>query len=143
MVECPAVRGTCWYVAECPAVDCTKAAFKRAQVKSIKSAPECRERLRTHLQNSCLHMHMSQAAINSLVGSAEIHAYPFEDSQEDVDVDYLPARNPKRARSSDGRSDDEGQIMEPGERRDKKHFDGGASLLHMGITVFGERKGVN
>ena len=32
------------------------------------------------------------------------------------------------------------QVMEPGERRDKKHFDGGASLLHMGITIFGERK---
>ena len=103
MVECPAVRGTCWYVAECPAVDCTKAAFKRAQVKSIKSAQECRERLRTHLQNSCLHRNVSQAAINILVGSAEIHAYPFE-SDEDVD---LRARNPKRARSSDGRSDDE------------------------------------
>ena len=31
------------------------------------------------------------------------------------------------------------QLMEPGARRDPKHFDGGASLLHMGITVFGAR----
>ena len=31
------------------------------------------------------------------------------------------------------------QIMEPGKRFDPKHFDGGASLLHMGITIFGDR----
>ena len=33
------------------------------------------------------------------------------------------------------------QIMEPGQRLDPEHFDGGASLLHMGITIFGSRKG--
>ena len=110
------VTMTCWYVAECPAKDCTKAAFKRAQVKSIKSAQDCRERLRTHLQNSCLHRNVSQAAINILVDSAEIEAYPFESDEpkrkrEDVD---LRRRSPTRAhssdgpaRSSDGRSDDE------------------------------------
>ena len=32
------------------------------------------------------------------------------------------------------------QIMEPGKRLDPEHFDGGASLLHMGITIFGARK---
>ncbi len=31
------------------------------------------------------------------------------------------------------------QLMEPGARMDPKHFDGGASLLHIGITVFGAR----
>ena len=98
------VTMTCWFVAECPAKDCSKAAFKRAQVKSVKSAQDCRERLRTHLQNSCLHRNVSQAAINILVSTAEIHAYPFESNEDDVD---LPARNPKRARSSDGRSDHE------------------------------------
>ena len=105
------VTMTCWYVAECPAKDCTKAAFKRAQVKSIKSAQECREFLRTHLMNSCLHQNVSKAAIDILVDSAEIEAYPFESDEplkrkrEGVE---LRARSPKRARSSDGRSDGEG-----------------------------------
>ena len=98
------VKMTCWYVAACPAQGCTKPAFSRAQVKSCKSANECKEYLRTHLQNSCLHRNVSQAAINILVSTAEIHAYPFESNEDDVD---LPARNPKRARSSDGRSDHE------------------------------------
>ena len=110
------VKMTCWYVAECPAQDCTKAAFKRAQVKSVKSAQECREYLRTHLMNSCLHQGLSRSAIDILVSSAEIEAYPFESNEpkrkrEDVD---LRRRSPKRAqrshgpaRSSDGKSDDE------------------------------------
>ena len=31
------------------------------------------------------------------------------------------------------------QVMRSSDRRDPKHFDGGASLLHMGLTVFGRR----
>ena len=31
------------------------------------------------------------------------------------------------------------QIMRPGDRRDKRHVDGGASLLHLGLSVFGHR----
>ena len=31
------------------------------------------------------------------------------------------------------------QMMRPGQRLDPKHFDGGASLLHMAISVFGSR----
>jgi hypothetical protein len=31
------------------------------------------------------------------------------------------------------------QVRSPGRRRDPKHFDGGASLLHMGLTLFGHR----
>ena len=100
---------TCWYVAECPAKDCcTKAAFTRAQVKSIKSAQECKDYLRTHLQNSGLHQNVSQAAINILVDSAEIHSFSFDEdlatktwtriSDEDEDEAWSP--RPKRARSS-------------------------------------------
>ena len=29
--------------------------------------------------------------------------------------------------------------MKPGERRDPEHCDGGASLLHGGLTIFGKR----
>ena len=32
------------------------------------------------------------------------------------------------------------QAMKPGQRFDPDHCDGGASILHMGITIFGERK---
>ena len=32
------------------------------------------------------------------------------------------------------------QVLRTDERRDPKHFDGGASLLHMGLTVFGARE---
>ena len=31
------------------------------------------------------------------------------------------------------------QVMLNGKRRDPKHYDGGASLLHMGLTIFGAR----
>ena len=31
------------------------------------------------------------------------------------------------------------QVMKLGQREDGKHYDGGASLLHMGITIFGSR----
>eukprot|EP00973_Karenia_brevis_P044855 6213354-Karenia_brevis.AAC.1 len=31
------------------------------------------------------------------------------------------------------------QAMRPGQRRDPKHSDGGCSLLHLGLTVFGRR----
>ena len=31
------------------------------------------------------------------------------------------------------------QAMRPGRRNDTAHFDGGASLLHMGISIFGRR----
>ena len=31
------------------------------------------------------------------------------------------------------------QVMQPSERCDPEHFDGGASLLHGGLTVFGSR----
>ena len=31
------------------------------------------------------------------------------------------------------------QIMRPGTRLDPRHFDGGASILHMGLTVWGQR----
>ena len=111
------VKMTFWYVTDCPAKeDCTKAAFKRAQVKSVKSAEECREYLRTHLMNSAHHQDLSRGAINVLVGEAQIEAYPFEHDEpkrkrEDVD---LRRRSPKRAhrsdgpaRSSDGKSDAE------------------------------------
>ena len=32
------------------------------------------------------------------------------------------------------------QVMRPGERRDPPHYDGGASWLHMGLTIFGRRR---
>ena len=74
------VKRTCWYVAEFAAKDCcTKAAFKRAQVNSFKSAQECKDHLRTHLQNSSLHLNVSQAAINILVDSAEIHSFSVDE----------------------------------------------------------------
>ena len=31
------------------------------------------------------------------------------------------------------------QVMMPGERHDPEHYDGGASLLHGGLTIFGRR----
>ena len=31
------------------------------------------------------------------------------------------------------------QVMTPGERHDPEHYDGGASLLHGGLTIFGSR----
>ena len=31
------------------------------------------------------------------------------------------------------------QVMKPGEREDPPHFDGGASLLHAGLTIWGKR----
>ena len=31
------------------------------------------------------------------------------------------------------------QVLRPETRRDPKHFDGGASLLHMALTIFGQR----
>ena len=31
------------------------------------------------------------------------------------------------------------QIMKPGNRRDPRHIDGGISLLHMGLSIAGER----
>ena len=31
------------------------------------------------------------------------------------------------------------QVMTPGERHDPEHYDGGASLLHGGLTIFGRR----
>jgi hypothetical protein len=32
------------------------------------------------------------------------------------------------------------QSMKPSERKDPEHFDGGASLLHAGVTIFGRRQ---
>ena len=32
------------------------------------------------------------------------------------------------------------QAMTPEERRDEKHFDGGASMFHMGLTPYGRRR---
>ena len=32
------------------------------------------------------------------------------------------------------------QVMRAGQRRDPPHYDGGASWLHMGLTIFGRRK---
>ena len=31
------------------------------------------------------------------------------------------------------------QVMQNGRREDKKHTDGGASLLHLGLSLFGRR----
>ena len=116
------VKMTCWYVAECPAAkDCSKPAFKRAAVKSVKSATECKEYLRTHLMNSCLHQGLSRSAIDNLVDRAQVEAYPFESDEptrKRADVD-LRRRSPAKrarssdgpARSSDGRSDDEGPSL--------------------------------
>ena len=35
------------------------------------------------------------------------------------------------------------QIMRPGDQEDPLHYDGGASLLHMGLTVYQGRRAVN
>ena len=93
-----------WYIAECPlAVECSKASWDRCtKCTSWKSADECKEKLRQHLQRSSHHSHNSEEVVQNaldiaIVETEEVPAHWFQE-EKNKEEEEIERRQQKQQR---------------------------------------------